>query len=99
MTVLRWSVGPSQRQSVDQSTESTQGLHREPRGLDQGQVGRARLRHPGRKQRTGAVGLLDDEVVAVELATAEDHPDAVTCARMVGVVDQDLETLFLGIMT
>jgi len=38
-------------------------------------------------------------VVAVELATAEDHPDAVTCARMVGVVDQDLETLFLGIMT
>jgi len=99
MTVLRCNSGPDQTQSVNQSTESTQGLQRDARGRNQVQVGRAWLRHPGRKQRTSAVRLLDDKVVAVELAPAEDHPDALTSAGMVGVMDQDLERLFLGIMS
>lgn len=99
MTVLRCCAEQGLELSVNDDAESTQGFQRGPRGLDDRKIGRARIRHPGWEQRAGAIRQVYDEVVTVDLTPVPDHPDALTCARMVGVVNHDLDRLFLGSMT
>jgi hypothetical protein len=57
------------------------------------------LGHPSRQQRSRAVGLLDDEVAAATMLQTADDSHAFACTRVMRVLYQDVEALFLGGMS
>jgi hypothetical protein len=60
---------------------------------------RQRLGHPSRQQRSRAIGLLDDKVAAATMLQTAYDSHAFTCTRVMRVMDQNVEALFLGSMS
>jgi hypothetical protein len=73
-----------------------QRFERKPRHFDRCELRRPRFSHPGRQQPPRAIRVVDNKVRAAPVLQSANHADAFTRARVVGVVNENFERLFLG---
>ena len=76
-----------------------QRFERQAWHLDYRQLRCPGLSHPSRQQRTRAVRLLDDKVDTAPVVQSTYHGNAFARTRMLRVLDQNVERLFLGSMS
>ena len=85
--------------TVDRGAEGSQCRKRQRRSFDKRKLGGIRLSHPLRQQAAGAVSRIDYEMQKSSVVHCPHHNDAFPNPRMMRVMDQNVELLFLGSMS